>query len=461
MSTENVEVFNRYYGNGVATQFSIGFPYLKREFVKVYLYKKDTDEENVLNSDQFSFVNDGIIQYPVLPADEILKEGDILTIQRETELGSEFEFDNQRRLFPVEVMNADDLAFQQIQELSREIKRAVRVNPTATETPEELLNEVYGKLDSASEIANEAIIAAGQATVAAEQATTAVEEAQKQVIQTQEYIDEKRAEVDAIVAEAEASVDDAITQATEDVKQAALDAAQEAINGAAAQAVAIVEDYTNNEVKPELMAFVASADEDSMMASESAEKSRKWAEGSDTEVIALGGEHSSKTWSGIAKQYTTSAQGYASSSENSARIAQEAASQASQASGKIIQLGFDGAMEDGKLVFKHAPSGVEIPYELLDDYEYEVDMLYSSVDELSSDLPMVVKNGANTITFVSALHRSADEPATVGDMAPVSRKDNIGYRWLFKAAYKITPAGKHVLLLYPVAATSTTITYWE
>ena len=62
MSTENVEVFNRYYGNGVATQFSIGFPYLKREFVKVYLYKKDTDEEKVLNSDQFSFVNDSIIQ---------------------------------------------------------------------------------------------------------------------------------------------------------------------------------------------------------------------------------------------------------------------------------------------------------------------------------------------------------------------------------------------------------------
>lgn len=137
------------------------------------------------------------------------------------------------------------------------------------------------------------------------------------------------------------------------------------------------------------------------------------------------------------------------------------AEQGAQAPGRIVQIGFDGAIEDGKLVFKHAPSGVEIPYSLLDDYEYEVDMFYNSTEELSSDLPMVVKNGDNTITFVSALHRSSDEPATVGDMAPVSRKDNIGYRWLFKAAYKITPAGKHVLLLYPVAATSTTVTYWE
>lgn len=162
-----------------------------------------------------------------------------------------------------------------------------------------------------------------------------------------------------------------------------------------------------------------------------------------------------------ALHYAAKAEKSATSAANSARTAQTAASQASQSSGKVIQLGFDGAIEDGKLVFKHAPSGVEIPYSLLDDYEYEVDMLYDSTEGLSSDLPMVIKNGANTITFVSALHRSSETPATVGDMAPVSRKDNIGYRWLFKAAYKITPAGKHVFLLYPVAATSTTVTYWE
>lgn len=162
-----------------------------------------------------------------------------------------------------------------------------------------------------------------------------------------------------------------------------------------------------------------------------------------------------------ALHYAAKAEKSATSAANSARTAQTAAAQASQASGKIIQLGFDGALENGKLVFKHAPSGVEIPYELLDDYEYEVDMLYDSVDELPSDLPMVIKNGANTITFVSALHRSSETPATVGDMAPVMRESNGNFRWLFKAAYKITPAGKHVLLLYPVAATSTTITYWE
>lgn len=321
MSTENVEVFNKYLGNGVATQFSVGFPYLSRKFVKVYLYKMETNEEVLLSSDRFSFVNDATIEYPVLPTDEILKEGDILTIQRETELGSEFEFDNQRRLFPVEVMNADDLAFQQIQELSREIKRSVRVTPTAVETPEELLGSVYEKLDSATEVANEAILAADQATIAAEKATVAVEAAEKQVVVVTEYIDEKKLEIDTIVAEAEASVDDAITQATEDVKQAALEAAQESIRGAAEQATNIVVEYAEETIKPELTALATSADEDATSAAESAEESRKWAEGSDTEVAALGGEHSSKTWNGMTKQYATSAESYATQAKNYATSA--------------------------------------------------------------------------------------------------------------------------------------------
>lgn len=301
MSTENVEVFNRYRGNGAATQFSIGFPYLKREYVKVYLFKGATGEEVKLSDNRFSFVNDSTIKFPVLDTDEILQEGDILTVQRETTLGSEFEFDNQRRLFPVEVMNADDLSFQQIQELRREINRSVRVNPTAEETPEELLNTVYDKLDSATEIAENAIVAAGQATIAAEQATTAVEEAKKQVVATQEYIDEKRAEVDTIVAEAEASVDDAITQATEDVKQAALDAANEAINEAAATATGIVLEYTNNELKPELMAYATSADEDATSAAESARVARIWATGEDAEVHEIeADEHSSRGYADLA-----------------------------------------------------------------------------------------------------------------------------------------------------------------
>ena len=291
MSTENVEVFNKYYGNGVATQFSIGFPYLRREFVKVYLYKKETNEEVMLSSDQFAFVNDATIEYPVLPTDEVLKEGDILTVQRETELGSDFEFDNQRRLFPVEVMNADDLGFQQIQELAREVKRSLRVKPTAAETSDELLDGIYERLESTKEVTEEAIAAAGQATEAAAQAVSAVEEAQKQIAETQEYVDE-----------AKGSIDEAIRQATDDVKQAALDAAQESIDTAAAQATEIVRDYAENTIGPALNAAATTAAKEAALASESAREAKVWARGEDEEVeeFAPGeDEHSSRGYADL------------------------------------------------------------------------------------------------------------------------------------------------------------------
>lgn len=138
--------------------------------------------------------------------------------------------------------------------------------------------------------------------------------------------------------------------------------------------------------------------------------------------------------------------------EAAADRAEVAAAQASQASGKVIQLGFDGSMENGALVFKHAPGGVEIPYDLLDDYEYEIDMAYSGLEELTDDLQMYVKNGDDNVTFVSALHRDSSSYVTVGEMKSVMRfNSDTGYRWLFKAAYKVTPSGVKVLLLYPVA----------
>ena len=277
MSTENVEVFNRYRGNGAATQFSIGFPYLKREYVKVYLFKGATGEEVKLSNNRFSFVNDSTIKFPVLDTDEILQEGDILTIQRETTLGSEFEFDNQRRLFPVEVMNADDLGFQQIQELRREINRSVRVNPTAEETPEELLSTVYDKLDSATAIAGDAIAAADQATIAAEKATTAVEEAQKQIVETQKYVDGLKEDINTTIDEASMRLSDVIEQAVEDVKQEAINAADETIQATIGASVDEAADY--------------------------ARESKAWARGEDAEVeeFAPGeNEHSSRGYADLA-----------------------------------------------------------------------------------------------------------------------------------------------------------------
>lgn len=130
--------------------------------------------------------------------------------------------------------------------------------------------------------------------------------------------------------------------------------------------------------------------------------------------------------------------------------AKEAAAN-SQASSKVIQLGFDGSLEGGVLVFRHAPGGSEIPYSLVDDVEYEIDLNYANTGSLADNVQIRIKNGGDTINFVSAVHKSSTESATVGDMKAVMRfNSSTGYRWLFKAAYKIAPNGAKVFLLYPV-----------
>lgn len=154
-----------------------------------------------------------------------------------------------------------------------------------------------------------------------------------------------------------------------------------------------------------------------------------------------------------ALHYAAKAEKSATSAAKSAEAAADSATQASQASGKIIQVGFDGTLANGVLTFKHAPGGVEVPYNLQDDFEYELDLAFANTANLPTNTQMVIKNGNDTIRFVSALHRDATTNATVADMDAVMRfNSGTGYRWLFKASYKVTPSGAKVFLLYPVVA---------
>ena len=154
-----------------------------------------------------------------------------------------------------------------------------------------------------------------------------------------------------------------------------------------------------------------------------------------------------------ALHYAAKAEKSAKSAAKSAEAAADSVTQASQASGKIIQLGFDGTLANGVLTFKHAPGGVEVPYNLQDDFEYELDLAFANTANLPTNTQMAIKNGNDTIRFVSALHRDAATNATVADMDAVMRfNSSTGYRWLFKAAYKVTPSGAKVFLLYPVVA---------
>lgn len=149
MSTPNLPVYVRYIGNETATEFSVTFPYIDKKYVKVYLARERTNTPELLDETRYSFVNDTTIKFPIKEEDNLLGYNDALIILRKTDLGSDYDFDNQRRLFPEDVMNADDLAFQQIQELAYEVSRAVKTSIVSEETADDLLKSIYDNKDRA------------------------------------------------------------------------------------------------------------------------------------------------------------------------------------------------------------------------------------------------------------------------------------------------------------------------
>ena len=171
-----------------------------------------------------------------------------------------------------------------------------------------------GAATQAVNSAQSALVSSTNAINALRNAENTINQATTLLTETQEYVDAAKADIDDTVEagkqeinttidDAQTSLSDTIQQSVEDVKQAALEAAQESINDAAAQATAIVIDYANNEVKPELMAYATSADEDAKAAEDWAKTSKIWATGEDAEVdtVAPGeNEHSSRGYADLA-----------------------------------------------------------------------------------------------------------------------------------------------------------------
>jgi len=135
MATPDIAPYNTYEGNGSTTEFSVSFPYLKKEFVVVYIKREDEDQEKLIQGSDWEWVNDVTIKFPATSSPrEVLAEDEYISIQRETKLENQYKFTNQKRLFPEDVMDADDLDMQILQEQSRELSRTMKLNPTAVGT---------------------------------------------------------------------------------------------------------------------------------------------------------------------------------------------------------------------------------------------------------------------------------------------------------------------------------------
>jgi hypothetical protein len=317
-----------YIGSLAQTLYPIPFEYVNTDNIKVSVYtSNDEFVEDWTFSTQYVIEGGNVKVLPGYEIDDtkkllVLRSLDIVQDNKYRE-GGDFPAKSTELSFDKLTMIA-----QQHQEV---LDRCVKVEVVGKQKPKELLDEVYSKLDSATAIAEEAIAAADEATIAAEKATTAVEATQKQLVQTKEYVDsakvdientknsaiesvnlaaenaksdisktvsDAKEEVNKTIDDAQMSLSDTITQATDDVRAAALEAAQGAINDAAAEATAIVIEYANNEVKPELVGYKDSASESATSATESARVARVWATGNDEEVQAVEpDEHSSRTYS--------------------------------------------------------------------------------------------------------------------------------------------------------------------
>lgn len=172
-----------------------------------------------------------------------------------------------------------------LQQHQEQLDRTVKVTITDNQTPQELLDEVYNKLDSATDIAAEAITAADKATAAANNATAAVESAEQTLAEVTAYVDAAKTEINTTkttaeeeinatkdsaigtinttVSEANATIEQYVSDAEAEVRQIARDEAEKAIADAATEATNIAKDnvntYVDGTIKPQLQTYVTNA----------------------------------------------------------------------------------------------------------------------------------------------------------------------------------------------------------
>ena len=302
MATPDIAPYNKYQGNGSTTQFSVGFPYINKDFIHVYIKRAEQDQEEVSTSD-WEWVNDVTIRFPATGSSEtVLATGDVLVVQRETPTENEFTFTNQKRLFPKDVMDADDLEMQIIQEQARDIGRALKMQPTSPVQPEVLIDEVeriYESIDNidtvADDIDNVNTVAGDKTNVDTIAGAKANVDTVAGAIGNVNAVGGSIANVNTVAG----SIANVNAVAGNAANINAVASNSENINQVAADSTAINDCHDN-------MAAIQAAPDNASAAATSAEHARIWAEGDDDEVEDLGGTHSSLGSAGLSYAYANS-----------------------------------------------------------------------------------------------------------------------------------------------------------
>lgn len=313
MSTAYSSAKQKYIGNGVTTEWGFDFPIQKHSELKVYLKRSGLPQVLLEEGVDYSFVTENTISFPIKTGEAKLQAADVLAMQRESVFESEYNFSNQQRLEPEEVMHADDNLERQIQELKRDSESSIKVLPTSSVDPTTLVEHVerlYVSVDNIDTVANDKANLDKVAGSITNVNTVAGDiESVKTVANNIESVVVDATNISHIktVAGSIANVNktagsinnvNVVAPSISSVNTVATNISS--VNTAASNIAAI--QYaptaaTNAAQSAANAANSATASANSATASaNSANNSHIWAEGTDAQVQALGGVHSSKVW---------------------------------------------------------------------------------------------------------------------------------------------------------------------
>lgn len=250
----------KYLGDGVTKAFA--FNCMNWQESDIFVYVGDELIVSGYQIQSSDLTEGATIVFDTPPAD-----GEKITIMRQVELKRISQFE-ESGVFKAAVINNElnhlIAAVQQVNEIA---ERCVKVTVTDDQKPEELLEDVYKRLESSNEIA-----AAAQKS--ADDTAEIVKEAQKTLVNVKNYVDQATTDIDEKVTDAKNSIDETIAGAIDDVKNAAMTEANKAIANAADDATelakAAINEFVEDEVRPDLNAYVTAASNKATAAADSA-----------------------------------------------------------------------------------------------------------------------------------------------------------------------------------------------
>lgn len=257
---EELSPVAKYIGNGVVKEFA--FNCMNWQASDIFVYQGDE-----LLVSGYTIKSDDLTDGATVVFNKAPANGTKITIRRQVELKRISQFE-ESGVFKAEVVNNEFnhmiAAIQQVNEIA---DRCVKVTVTNDQKPEELLQDVYNRLDSSNKIA-----AAAQKS--ADDAAEVVKEAQKTLVDVTAYVDNATARIDEKIKTSEESIDNTILSAIDDVKTAAMTEANKAIANAAEDATTLakqnINEWVDSEIRPDLNAYVTVAGNEATAAADSA-----------------------------------------------------------------------------------------------------------------------------------------------------------------------------------------------